>query len=160
MSDQIVVMNAGVIEQIGSPQQVYDESATAFVANFLGKANMLPGTIAAAGDGFATIKLASGQSVRAVSPKALPEGSRVTVIVRPQKRSVASGRTVNTLTGRVTAASYLGGSAVYEIDIGAGTVIRANTSVDGKLLGDGEPVDVGFEPAACALLDAEGNRIT
>ena len=44
MSDQIVVMNAGVVEQIGTPAEVYDTPATAFVADFLGKANMLPGT--------------------------------------------------------------------------------------------------------------------
>ncbi|RUX23238.1 ABC transporter ATP-binding protein, partial [Mesorhizobium sp. M7A.F.Ca.US.011.01.1.1] len=63
MSDRIVVMNAGSMEQIGTPQEVYETPATAFVADFLGKANMLAGTVSAADGGKATVTLTAGQSV-------------------------------------------------------------------------------------------------
>ncbi|TKB23041.1 MAG: ABC transporter ATP-binding protein, partial [Mesorhizobium sp.] len=55
MSDRIVVMNAGAMEQIGAPEEVYETPATAFVADFLGKANMLAGTVTGSGQGTAVL---------------------------------------------------------------------------------------------------------
>ncbi|MER8366326.1 ABC transporter ATP-binding protein [Mesorhizobium sp. M0306] len=159
MSDHIVVMNAGLIEQIGSPAQVYDRPATAFVANFLGKANMLPGSVTVMDGKMAMIALASGHVVKVAAPKALATGSAVTVVVRPQKLTVGTAGAANRLAGRIVSTSYLGGNAVYEIDIGAGTQVRANTLIDGQPLREGETVDVCFDPLGCVLLDAQGLRI-
>ena len=159
MSDRIVVMNAGVVEQIGTPGEVYDRPATAFVANFLGKANMLPGSVTAMEGAIVTIALATGHTVRAASPKALATGSAVTVVIRPQKLTVGAAAVANRLAGRIVSTSYLGGNAVYEIDIGGNTPVRANTLIDGQPLREGEPVDVGFDPMGCVLLDAQGVRI-
>lgn len=158
MSDQIVVMNAGAMEQIGSPEDVYDRPATAFVADFLGKANMLPGVVSAVDGHKATIALSVGQVVAAISPKALAPGDRVTVVVRPQKLLVGDAN-ANRLTGRVVSTSYLGGSAIYEIDLGQQTLIRANTLIDGKIAREGEAINLGFDPAGCVLLDEKGLRI-
>ena len=165
MSDQIVVMNAGTMEQIGTPEEVYETPATAFVADFLGKANMLAGTVSSAEGSTATVTLTAGQMITVAPPKLLAQGSVVTVVVRPQKLSVgpsaADNRlTGNRLTGRVVSTSYLGGSAIYEIDIGGCTTIRANTQISGPVAGEGEVVDVGFDPAACVLLDGRGVRIS
>jgi spermidine/putrescine ABC transporter ATP-binding subunit len=159
MSDRIVVMNAGRIEQIGSPEEVYEAPATAFVADFLGKANMLPGVVSSVDGQKATIALSAGQQVTALSPKVLAAGARVTVVVRPQKLSVGSSAAGNRLAGKVVSTSYLGGSAIYEINIGEGTIIRANTQIDGRLAREGEAIDVGFDPAACVLMDEKGFRI-
>ncbi len=159
MSDQIVVMNAGMVEQIGSPEQVYAEPATAFVADFLGKANMLSGTVSAADERVATIALPSGGTVTASAPRPLARGAAVTVVVRPQKVLIGAAAGANRLPGRVVSTSYLGGSAVYEIDIGHDTILRANTLIDGKVAREGDAVEVGFEPAGCVLLDEKGLRI-
>ncbi|RUW89652.1 ABC transporter ATP-binding protein [Mesorhizobium sp. M7A.F.Ca.US.010.02.1.1] len=159
MSDRIVVMNAGSMEQIGTPQEVYETPATAFVADFLGKANMLAGTVSAADGGKATVTLTAGQSVEVVSPKPLSQGAAVTVVVRPQKLSVGSAAAGNRLSGRVVSTSYLGGSAIYEIDIGGKTIVRASTPGGGKLVREGEAIEVGFDPPGCVLLDANGLRI-
>ena len=159
MSDRIVVMNAGVVEQIGTPGEVYERPATAFVANFLGKANMLPGSVTAMDGAMATIALATGSTVSAASPKPLSPGSAVTVVVRPRKLTVGAAAIANRLAGRIVSTSYLGGNAVYEIDIGGNTPVRANTLIDGQPLREGEPVDVGFDPKGCVLLDAQGVRI-
>ena len=160
MSDQIVVMNAGSMEQIGTPQQVYDTPATAFVADFLGKANMLAGKVASVQGSQITVALTAGQAVTVEAPKPLATGSAITVVVRPQKLSVGPAAMGNRLTGRVVSNSYLGGSAIYEIDIGSGTIIRANTQISGPVAREGEAVQVGFDPAACVLLDQRGVRIT
>ena len=159
MSDQIVVMNAGVMEQIGTPQQVFDSPATAFVADFLGKANMLAGTVSAVAGDVATVTLASGHRVTVHPPRPLAIGSAITVVLRPQKLSLGNAMAGNRLTGRVVSNSYLGGSAIYEIDIGHGTILRANTQITGPVVGEGDQIDVGFDPSACVVLDAAGLRI-
>ncbi|QDC02168.1 ABC transporter ATP-binding protein [Mesorhizobium sp. 8] len=159
MSDRIVVMNAGSMEQIGTPQEVYDTPATAFVADFLGKANMLAGTVSAVDGAKVTVALAAGQSVSVVSPRPLEQGAAVTVVVRPQKLSVAAASGENRLSGRVVSTSYLGGSAIYEIDLGGKTIVRANNAITGRLAREGETVEIGFDPAGCVLLDDKGLRI-
>jgi len=160
MSDRIVVMNAGSMEQIGTPQEVYETPASAFVADFLGKANMLPGTVAAVDGLRAKVALAAGQSVEVVSPRPLPQGGAVTVVVRPQKLSVGPTAVANRLSGRVVSTSYLGGSAIYEVDLGGRTVVRANTPLAGPPAREGEAVEIGFDPAGCVLLDESGRRIS
>lgn len=159
MSDRIVVMNAGAVEQIGTPQEVYETPATAFVADFLGKANMLAGTVSRSGRATA-VALASGQTVEVTCPRPLAQGSKVTVVVRPQKLSVGTAASANRLSGRVVSASYLGGSAIYEIDIGGKTSVRANAPITGRVLREGEAIDIGFDPEGCVLLDEDGQRIS
>ncbi|MEI9411715.1 ABC transporter ATP-binding protein [Mesorhizobium salmacidum] len=157
MSDRIVVMNAGAVEQIGTPEEVYETPATAFVADFLGKANMLAGTVSRSGQ---AVVLATGQTIDVACPRPLGDGSKVTVVVRPQKFSVGAGTSVNRLTGRVVSASYLGGSAIYEIDIGGKISLRANAPINGRVLREGETADFGFDPEGCVLLDEDGQRIS
>src|SRR5215475_3750615 len=68
LSDRIVVMNHGLIEQNGTPEEVYRAPASRFVASFLGQSNLLTGTIAATQDGKAKITLDNGASIEAVAP--------------------------------------------------------------------------------------------
>ncbi|RUU12688.1 ABC transporter ATP-binding protein [Mesorhizobium sp. USDA-HM6] len=159
MSDRIVVMNAGSVEQIGTPEEVYERPATAFVADFLGKANMLAGTVSKS-DGPTAVTLASGQTVNVTSPRPLAQGSKVTVVVRPQKLSVGAAEGANRLSGRVVSTSYLGGSAIYEIDIGGKASVRANAPINGRVVREGETIEVGFDPGGCVLLDESGQRIS
>ncbi|TPN13652.1 ABC transporter ATP-binding protein [Mesorhizobium sp. B2-3-3] len=160
MSDRIVVMNAGSSEQIGTPEEVYERPATAFVADFLGKANMLAGTVSVSGQGTATVVLATGQTINVACPRPLAQGGNVMVVVRPQKLSVGAAASANRLSGRVVSASYLGGSAIYEVDIGGRTSIRANVPISGRVLREGEAIDLGFDPEGCVLLDESGRRIS
>jgi len=159
MSDRIVVMNAGSAEQVGTPEEVYETPATAFVADFLGKANMLPGTVGVS-NGATAVTLASGVAVDVASPGRLEPGGRVTVVVRPQKLSPAAMASGNKLSGRVVSTSYLGGNAIYEIDIGGGAIIRANMPISGRVFREGEAIEVGFDPGDCVLLDESGRRIS
>ncbi|MBZ9816499.1 ABC transporter ATP-binding protein [Mesorhizobium sp. CA7] len=159
MSDRIVVMNAGSAEQVGTPEEVYERPATAFVADFLGKANMLSGTVSRS-DGPTIVTLAGGQTINVLSPRPLPQGSAVTVVVRPQKLAVGAKASANRLSGRVVSASYLGGSAIYEVDIGGKANIRANAPIDGRVLREGEAIELGFDADDCVLLDEAGLRIS
>ena len=84
MADTIAVMNGGRIEQLGTPAELYERPRTAFVAGFLGKSNLLDGTVT--GDGL--VRLADGSELRAST-----NGSRgaVSVGVRPEKISLGDG---------------------------------------------------------------------
>ncbi|WP_245499451.1 ABC transporter ATP-binding protein [Mesorhizobium sp. M1A.F.Ca.ET.072.01.1.1] len=156
MSDRIVVMNAGMAEQIGTPEQVYEQPATAFVAEFLGKANMLQGVVSALDGQVASITLGGGQSIKVIAPTRLDSGMRLMIVIRPQKIAVGCRSYANTLEGRVVCTSYLGGSALYEIDIGTGLPVRASTMINGQVAREGEMIDISFDASACVLLDEQG----
>src|SRR6185369_494231 len=88
LSDRIVVMNHGVIEQNGTPEEVYRAPASKFVASFLGQSNLMTGTIASTEDGTARITLDNGASIEAQAPASAKKGRKVTVIVRAQRLEV------------------------------------------------------------------------
>ena len=158
MSDRIVVMNAGRMEQVGTPQQVYDAPATRFVADFLGKANMLDGTVTGCTGGRAVVALAAGARVTVATPRPLAEAAAVTLVVRPQKLTLAGPEAANRLEGRVVSTSYLGSNAVYEVDLG-GALVRANIALTGDPLREGAAVALDLDPEAVVLLDGDGRRI-
>ena len=116
-------------------------------------------TVAAVDGVKAKVALAAGQSVEVASPRPLSQGAAITVVVRPQKLFVGSVAAGNRLSGRVVSTSYLGGSAIYEIDLGGKTIVRANNAISGRLAHEGEAVEVGFDPAGCVLLDDKGRRL-
>lgn len=78
MADRIVVMNHGVIDQVGTPLEIYSQPATAFVADFIGKMNFLPGKVAESGE------LDVGKITLRCEVAELVEGESVTVAVRPE----------------------------------------------------------------------------
>jgi ABC-type Fe3+/spermidine/putrescine transport system ATPase subunit len=83
LSDRVVVMEGGRVEQIGRPEEVYRRPATAFVARFLGRANFLAGTVAEAG-AVTVVRLDGGLSVVAPSRAGLPPGQPVHVAIRQE----------------------------------------------------------------------------
>jgi ABC-type Fe3+/spermidine/putrescine transport system ATPase subunit len=122
LSDRIVVMNHGLIEQNASPEAVYRRPASRFVATFLGQSNLLAGEVRAASAGKATIGLSEGREIETLGAQGLSPGDPVTVVVRAQRVEVTRGGAGarNRLEGRIATMSYLGGTAVYMIDCGGG----------------------------------------
>ncbi|YBV93891.1 ABC transporter ATP-binding protein (plasmid) [Phyllobacteriaceae bacterium JZ32] len=125
LSDRIVVMSKGRIEQIGTPQETYERPASAFVSQFLGKTNEFPGEIHLSGG---TQKLVFG-SCEWRAP-AGPSGP-VTITVRPEKVSFAAPEG-HGLKGRVTNRIFQGNHWLFqcETECGPAVVVRQN---------DGEP---------------------
>jgi ABC-type Fe3+/spermidine/putrescine transport system ATPase subunit len=159
LSDRIVVMNHGLIEQNGTPEEVYRTPASKFVASFLGQSNLLTGTIAEAGQGKARITLDNGAGIEAAAPASARKGSKVTVIVRAQRLEVGKAtQAPNKLKGKIAATSYLGGSAIYAIDA-EGLRLQANTIIDAEVFREGDTVEIGFSPSDCVLLGEDDRRL-
>jgi ABC-type Fe3+/spermidine/putrescine transport system ATPase subunit len=110
MADRIAVMQAGQVRQVGTPMEVYTHPATRFVADFLGEANFIEGTLAQAGSP-AQVETPAGMLIAPASPEGLCSGMEVTCCVRPEwiellgadanEEADTSGRFRATVTGRV-----------------------------------------------------------
>jgi spermidine/putrescine transport system ATP-binding protein len=118
MADTIAVMNAGRIEQLGSPADLYENPATTFVANFLGQSNLIVGEVTGK-DGDVVVVDAQGQRLTLPAARSRVESGRIIAGVRPEKVSLAvDGAAVpaghNVLTGGVVSdASFIGVSTQY-----------------------------------------------
>jgi iron(III) transport system ATP-binding protein len=118
LSDRIVVMNRGQIEQAAAPTETYARPATRFVADFIGQANFLPATVESAEDGMARV-LVLGQSARAevqAGARYAP-GDSVTVVVRPEGLDLSTAAPSNGLVGEIERAVYLGAVAEYGVTV-------------------------------------------
>ena len=144
MSDRIVLMNAGRMEQIGPPQEVYEFPATEFVAGFLGASNLLDGEVEGIDGARAKVRLRAGEVVK-VPAERLPERSgAVRVGVRPEKLTIESGAVSgsreNSIPATVLVSTYTGVSTDYECETEDGARITVYVQ---NLGGSGEPVVAG-----------------
>jgi iron(III) transport system ATP-binding protein len=115
LSDRVVVMNQGLIEQEGAPVEVYRTPRTRFVADFIGRANFISATVVNGRPGELTVKV-YGQTVRLSTVKdSFAEGAKMTLIARPEMIQVGSQ---GELSGIVRRAAYLGDKFDYDIEVG------------------------------------------
>jgi putative spermidine/putrescine transport system ATP-binding protein len=147
LSDRIVVMNKGRAEQIGAPDEAYAHPASAFVANFLGKTNLLNATVAMEGGA----PMAVVGNFRLPAPVA--RSGPVKLAVRPERVGLAANG-AHGLDGTVTSRVFQGLFWILQVDTAAGkvTVVRQNDGA--QVPAEGENVTLAFAPADCVILDA------
>jgi spermidine/putrescine transport system ATP-binding protein len=115
MSDRIAVMNAGVVEQLATPRELYQRPATPFVAGFIGTSNLIELRVDRRDDGLLGMDLGEGERILAVDPQpGVTPGDRITVTVRPEWIKLSSGE----VGGR---ASHVGGTVVEVVYLGSVT---------------------------------------
>jgi spermidine/putrescine transport system ATP-binding protein len=151
MADQIAVMNKGKIEQLGTPDELYERPKTAFVAGFLGISNLLRGTVA----GEDTVRLADGTTIR-VKPGALAGRSgEVAVGIRPEKISPEASGGANTLPGKIKESAYIGVSTQYIVKTQHGdvTVVVLNDRPGTVPHRAGDQLTLSWEPEATFVVD-------
>ncbi|MEV5725684.1 ABC transporter ATP-binding protein [Streptomyces pharetrae] len=165
MADTVAVMNAGRVEQLGAPADLYENPRTTFVANFLGTSNLIEAEVDAASGDEIVLRAGGGKlslpSGRCGAPTAT--GGKVLVGVRPEKISlthagdagaIPAGR--NRVTGRIADASFIGVSTQYVVDSPAGTALQVyvqNVDRDTRLV-PGAEVVLHWNPAHTFGLDA------
>ncbi len=104
LSDRVVVMSEGRVEQIGPPPEIYNFPATPFVASFVGTLNLLPATVTGDGSKVAV----AGHEITPSKPLQGRSGSKVTVALRPEAIELGEAGGANRLTGTIEDVSFLG----------------------------------------------------
>jgi spermidine/putrescine transport system ATP-binding protein len=151
MADRIAVMHKGRIDQLGTPNELYEKPQTAFVASFLGISNLLEGTVA----GPDTVKLADGTTIR-VRPGSLNGHSgRVAVGIRPEKIR-PDDHDANTLPGVVKERAYIGVSTQYIVETKHGdvTVVVLNDRPGTVPFDPGNQLTLSWDPDATFVVDS------
>jgi len=152
MSDLVVVMNKGRIEQMGPPAEVYEEPRSEFVASFLGNANFLPAVVSEITDDGMIVAMEGGDRLLvgdAARPVAI--GEPVRVVVRAEKIAVA-GSQMTGLQARVVDVDYLGSMARYQMELRGGEKLLSLVSLKDRALDLGEVVTLQIEPRHCRIL--------
>ena len=154
LSDQIAVMRAGRIVEIGDPKKIYFNSDHRFVADFIGRANLIPGKVSALDDPHAIVDSAIGPIV-ALNSRQIAAGQEAMVCVRPEfikivPAGTAGGR--NSFRGKVESLVFIG--EAYEGEIRIGETLLTTAIEPTVSIGEGDEISVSFDPDHCFLLSA------
>jgi len=146
MSDRIAVMHAGRVEQLGTPEELYERPASRFVADFIGTTNLLRGRIE---DG-ETVRLTSGEVVPC-GVDGLTAGTDIELSVRPEAVALLPADAEGAIRARVDQAAYLGNTVSYQVITAGGLMVSVLTPKSGIRLPVGSEVAITW-PAADALV--------
>ncbi|MFG3715466.1 ABC transporter ATP-binding protein [Micromonospora sp. NPDC047730] len=145
MSDRLVVMSEGRVEQVGEPWAVYETPKNRFVADFIGRTNLFDGRVVGREDGVLRLEV-EGLGTLSVRARDADRTS-VTVMVRPHRVQIEPvHRTVNEMKGRVVQSSYLGDVESVVIDVN-GLRVAAERTHSGRPLTAGATVRIGWGDA-------------
>jgi spermidine/putrescine transport system ATP-binding protein len=153
MSDRIVLMRQGRIEQIGTPRELYDQPVSRYVADFIGDTNLLAGTVVECAGSVATLRVGD-VTLRGLCDGALPAGREAWLTVRPEAIRLVDGHTPsaaeNTVAGTVDDAVYAGSALRVHVTLPGGQRLVASVP-SGTIAPAGAPVTLSWpvELARC-----------
>ena len=160
LGQRIVVINAGRIEQVGTPHALYKQPGNLFVAGFLGapRMNFMEGEVAAAGPQTVTVRLAGGALVEAAADGATARaGDKVTLGVRAEHLSLQAGAGANLVAAEVGHIEYLGDQTlVYALPQGGGPMIALRLAQDSAAPAAGSRIGLHVPAQHCHVFDAAG----
>ena len=148
MSDKIVVMSEGEIQQIGTPEDIYNEPKNAFVADFIGESNIFGGIMT----GKLTTRFCGGEFVCVDD---VPEGTHITAVVRPEDVEITKPEN-GTIRGVVTAVIFKGMHYEITIQSGKNEIVARST----KSANVGDRVGICLEPDGIHIMIAEDHTNT
>ena len=149
VSDRIAVMNAGVIEQLGTAEDIYERPASRFVADFVGQINLLPGTVVGEEGNWVVVD-AAGTRVRAPKQDSVHKDTRVSVGIRPERLIAVKDETaptgMNVLDGRITGRAFAGNLLHVHVDIEDGTRVVLEARPQYSPGEEGAMIRLGWRP--------------
>ena len=150
MSDRVAVMRGGKIEQCGTPRTLYEEPETAFVANFLGASNLIPGRVDGGVLALGDFKLRA-EGLNGASEEAI-------AMIRPERVKIEPQGTAgeNRLPGMVEEVVYLGFHQELRVRLASGALVRADLPNDGTVMeySQGDAVAVHLPPDCLRVLES------
>jgi multiple sugar transport system ATP-binding protein len=160
MADKIVVLNAGRVEQVGAPLELYHQPANLFVAGFIGspKMNLIKTRVTDAGGGLTRVELPGGSEIGVPSQGArLQKGQPVVLGVRPEHLSI--GNSVDgQIPGRVRLTEHLGAETILYVDVPDSEPIVVRSGGLTRQRAD-EPVKIGVSAMSCHIFAPEGEAL-
>jgi len=154
MSDRIAVMNHGVVEQVGTPQEIYSKPASAFVASFIGTSNFLEGIMRDAGNGECMLHIEGGKTIALPMKKSF-DGD-VVIAARPENIYLGAAQ-AGELNGKISLVTFLGDYITYEVQLHNGKIIEVNeyAKETQELRSIGDEVSLQFSTAKLNIYAAE-----
>jgi spermidine/putrescine ABC transporter ATP-binding subunit len=160
ISDYIAVMNHGVLEQLGTPLEIYDRPTSHFVSTFIGRSNIFACTVVSSTDGLLRLRLRNGQEILLQGASPAQVNSEMNMAVRPGFIAVLEDGAVPAhhalvIKGSVSFATNLGNSVIYEVDAGLiGTLIVEQSRRHADALHvPGAGIRLALNPADCIILE-------
>jgi spermidine/putrescine transport system ATP-binding protein len=154
MSDRIAVMSNGLIQQVGSPHEIYERPLNRFVADFIGDTNFVEAVIEETSDGAALCRLAGGTAVNTALVGARNPGDRVTLALRPEKIAIF-GPGNAALPATVHNAVYMGTDTALSLRLADGTSLAVrlqNTGEGGAPFKSGDAVSLAIAEGCARML--------
>jgi spermidine/putrescine transport system ATP-binding protein len=152
MSDRIAVMNAGRVEQVGSPEELYERPRTRFVADFLAVRNLLEATVLSIDAGRVSLRTGAGTPFFAVDDGGYSGSSTTWIGIRPERMSLDGGGE-NVLSGTLDDEIYLGDRTDWRVRVGELTLTVAEGAEAARGRKRGDSVKVSFPPQAVLRLE-------
>lgn len=153
VSDEVVVMREGVIEQHGPPRDLYRRPKSAFVANFIGESNIIDATLVKHGDTF-TIQLGEA-TIELPAPNAVNREGAIKLSLRPEMFMLKKeGNPATEVAGSIIQSAYMGPVIEYNIETAMGEIFTTATAI-GKQFSPGDRVYLHFHPEELIILPEE-----
>jgi putative spermidine/putrescine transport system ATP-binding protein len=167
MSDRIAVFHRGRVQQLDTPETIYEQPANAFVARFIGENNRLAGSLESVAAGFATVRIADDARIAATLALPLAAGSAVTVSLRPERVQIAAaGHTIDRapgchLSGTLREVIYLGDHVRARVALPGSDDFTVKRPIDEahRLPEIGGAVELAWLPEHCRAFAREDEAV-
>lgn len=158
MSNRIAVFDDGIIQQLATPEELYERPQNAFVAQFIGENNKLLGTVEELDGDNCAVRTEDGSLIQSLAVNIPGKGGKTTLSLRPERVTVepAEGSCPNVFQGQVKELIYLGDHIRTRVDICGHDdfIVKMPNAAGHQNLSVGSMVKVGWQAADCRALDA------
>ncbi|KAF1052468.1 MAG: Spermidine/putrescine import ATP-binding protein PotA [Stenotrophomonas maltophilia] len=155
MSDRIAVLANGEVQQVGRPEEIYEQPCNRFVADFIGETNFLPATLEQRDGALGRYRIAGGRELLAGLREPLQVGAAVTLSIRPERLQLVAPDTAEATPCTVLTQVYLGTDLQYQVQLADGTrlSIRApNSAGQRQRLVAGQAAGLLFDAGSASVL--------
>ena len=158
MSDRVAVFQAGRIEQIASPEGLYEEPERSFVARFIGENNRLAGRVTSIAEEICEVEV-GGETVHALRVAPCGPGDATTLSIRPERVAVAPapGLYTNEFEARIEDMTFLGDHLRLRVNVCGSSefIVKIPNVVGHGAVIEGDRIRIGWTPTDCRVLDAD-----
>lgn len=151
ISDQIIIMSKGRVEQIGSPREIYYHPANRFVADFIGEANFIPAVLKSANEEEETAEIeVFGETLTVSNHSGIRAGEEAFLVIRPENARLSDS---GILRGEVSLSTFMGSYQYYRLRLGGMEIQLSDYNpVNRKIYETGESAYLDFDPRAVYIL--------